>query len=61
MTFDFLCVHVGFRFSSVHLETKTGYKKERFIVVTRVGNDEELKKKEKEKQNAEIVSCFTHT
>lgn len=54
-------MHVGFRFSSVHLETKTGYKKERFIVVTRVGNDEELKKKEKEKQNAEIVSCFTHT
>ncbi|KAL8623603.1 hypothetical protein ACOMHN_037690 [Nucella lapillus] len=43
------------KFSSVHLETKTGEKKERFIVVTKVANDEELKKKEKDKQNAEIM------
>lgn len=43
------------QFSSVHLETKTGEKKERFIVVTRMAGEEELKKKEKEKQNAEIM------
>lgn len=40
----------------MHLETKTGEKKERFIVVTKVASDEELKKKEKDKQDAEIVS-----
>nr|KAG5710413.1 hypothetical protein BaRGS_022231 [Batillaria attramentaria] len=43
------------QFSSVHLETRTGEKKERFIVVTRVASEEELKKKEKDKQNAEIM------
>ncbi|XP_076455796.1 poly(A)-specific ribonuclease PARN-like [Babylonia areolata] len=43
------------KFSAVHLETKTGDKKERFIVVTKVSSDEELKKKEKDKQNAELM------
>ena len=40
----------------MHLETKTGEKKERYMVVTKVASDEELKKKEKDKQNLEIVS-----
>ena len=40
----------------MHLETKTGEKKERYMVVTKVASDEELKKKEKDKQNTEIVS-----
>ncbi|XP_052069732.1 poly(A)-specific ribonuclease PARN-like isoform X1 [Mytilus californianus] len=43
------------KFTGVHLETKTGEKKERYIVVTRVKSEDELKKKEKEKQAAEIA------
>lgn len=53
--FIFLNVSCCFRFSGVHLETTTGEKKERFIVVTRVKSEDELKKKEKEKQAKEIV------
>ena len=44
----------------MHLETKTGEKKERYMVVTKVASDEELKKKEKDKQNLEIVSTDQH-
>ena len=54
------CDCVDSRFSSVHLETKTGEKKERYMVVTKVASDEELKKKEKDKQNLEIVSTDQH-
>ncbi|XP_063446244.1 poly(A)-specific ribonuclease PARN-like isoform X1 [Mytilus trossulus] len=43
------------KFSGLHLETKTGEKKERFIVVTRVKSEDDLKKKEKEKQAKEIA------
>ncbi|KAK7112946.1 poly(A)-specific ribonuclease PARN-like [Littorina saxatilis] len=43
------------KFSAVHLETKTGEKKDRFIVVTKVASEDDLKKKEKDKQNAEIM------
>jgi hypothetical protein len=38
------------------LETKTGEKKERFIMVTRVKNEDDMKKKELAKQEAEVVS-----
>ena len=38
------------------METKTGEKKERFIMVTRVKNEDDMKKKELAKQEAEVVS-----
>ncbi|KAJ8318566.1 hypothetical protein KUTeg_003657 [Tegillarca granosa] len=56
--------------SGVHLETKTGEKKERYIVVTRVKTEQDLKKKEEEKQASEfgkliighnILLDITHT
>uniref|UniRef100_A0A0L8HVV5 Poly(A)-specific ribonuclease PARN n=1 Tax=Octopus bimaculoides TaxID=37653 RepID=A0A0L8HVV5_OCTBM len=40
--------------NSIHLETKTGERKERFIVVTKISSDEELKKKENEKYSTEL-------
>lgn len=43
------------KFSGVHLETKTGEKKERFIVVTRVKSEDDMKKKEQNKQEAETA------
>ncbi|CAI9743295.1 (A)-specific ribonuclease PARN-like isoform X1 [Octopus vulgaris] len=41
--------------NSIHLETKTGERKERFIVVTKISSDEELKKKENEKYSTELT------
>lgn len=52
------CSDYILRFSGIHLETKTGEKKERFIVVTKVKSEDDLKKKELEKQAAEIVSEY---
>lgn len=46
-----------YRFSSnIHLETKTGEKKERFIVVTKISGDDDLKKKELERHTSEMVT-----
>ena len=41
--------------SGIHLETKTGSKRERFIVVTRVSSDKDVRNKEEAKQAAELV------
>ena len=43
------------QFTGIHLETKTGEKKERFIMVTRVKNEDDMKKKELAKQEAEVA------
>ncbi|CAE1324447.1 PARN [Acanthosepion pharaonis] len=40
--------------SNIHLETKTGEKKERFIVVTKISGDDDLKKKELERHTSEM-------
>lgn len=41
--------------SNVHLETKTGEKKERFIVITKISGEEDLRKKELERHNSEMA------
>ncbi|KAK3089306.1 hypothetical protein FSP39_002559 [Pinctada imbricata] len=40
--------------SGIHLESKTGEKKQRYIVVSKVKSEDELKKKEEEKQKNEM-------
>ena len=42
--------------SRVHLGAKTNEKKQRFIVVTRIKSEDEMKKKELEKQSTELVT-----
>ncbi|XP_033748844.1 poly(A)-specific ribonuclease PARN-like isoform X2 [Pecten maximus] len=41
--------------SGIHLETQTGEKKERHIVVTRIKSEEDMKRREAEKQAAEVA------
>ncbi|XP_041362495.1 poly(A)-specific ribonuclease PARN-like isoform X2 [Gigantopelta aegis] len=40
--------------SSLHLETKSGEKKERYIVITKIKGEDDMKAKEQAKQNAEL-------
>lgn len=42
--------------SGVHLGAKTDEKKQRYIQVTRIKTEDEMKMKEQEKQSAELVS-----